>query len=81
MFWMIQKSLTHFNTHLVNTESTRKELTVTQRESQRMILEKNDLIASLSQRIQSMEGSYESVLNVSQDFYLLNLTYCVTRKS
>lgn len=45
-------------------ESTQASLAETEDEAARMSREKDDMIASLTQRIQSMEGSYEAVLNV-----------------
>lgn len=48
-------------------DTTRKELSATRRETAHMIQEKDDTIASLTQRIQSMEGMYESVLNDALD--------------
>lgn len=51
--------------HLSGKDMTRKELSTMRKETARMLQEKNDTIASMTQRIQSMEGLYESVLNVT----------------
>lgn len=50
--------------HTFVTDVTRKALDETKAEAQKQIQEKNDKIAELSQRIQSMESAYENVLNV-----------------
>ena len=48
-------------------DTTRQTLTETRTQADKTIREKNDMIAQLTQRIQSMETSYESVLNEALD--------------
>jgi hypothetical protein len=45
-------------------DTTRQSLVETRTQADKTIRDKNDMIAQLTQRIQSMETSYESVLNV-----------------
>eukprot|EP00049_Salpingoeca_infusionum_P002601 m.58308 g.58308 ORF g.58308 m.58308 type:complete len:201 (+) comp11679_c0_seq3:134-736(+) len=45
-------------------EVTQRTLSDTREQAEKSMREKNDLIAQLTQRIQSMESAYESVLNV-----------------
>jgi hypothetical protein len=54
----------HQPTSTLPVDYTRRSLTEIQTEKEREMREKNDIITQLTQRIQSMETSYESVLNV-----------------
>ena len=44
-------------------DSTKKELAEEKSNAANTLIEKNDLIRQLTQRVESMEASYESVLN------------------
>eukprot|EP00051_Salpingoeca_urceolata_P020790 m.317086 g.317086 ORF g.317086 m.317086 type:complete len:204 (-) comp19683_c0_seq10:1594-2205(-) len=46
---------------------TQKALDETRAETERTLIEKNDLIAQLTQRVESMESTYEQVLNDALD--------------
>lgn len=63
----IVDSMSHRHSSLIwLADTTKQSLTETKTQSEKALREKNDMIAQLSQRIQSMETSYESVLNVSR---------------
>lgn len=57
---------------------TKRLLSETKDQAEKTIREKNDTITQLTQRIQSMESAYESVLNVSviDGLDLSNSFYC-----
>ena len=53
------------------TEVTERTLAETREQADKSLREKNDMIAQLTQRIQSMESAYEGVLNVSTQYALI----------